>query len=86
MKDPHLMSMSLHQGLNRHSPEKHSFILTRIKTGQWEIATTPLYKELINVISHIWRHTADSSEMLKRGPVALKPYTQFQVTKGNWEI
>lgn len=84
MKDPHLMSMSLHQGLNTDSFEKHSFILAgKKKSGWWEIATTPLYKELTNVISNIWRYISGSSEMLKMGPVVLKPYTQFQVTRGN---
>lgn len=77
MKDPHLMSMSLHQSLNRHSSEKHYFILTGKKNRWWEIATTPLYKELTNIISNIWSYISDSSEMLKMGSAALKSYTQF---------
>lgn len=32
MKDPHLISMSLNQSLNRHSSEKYYFILTGKKT------------------------------------------------------
>lgn len=81
------MSMGLHQGLNRHTSEKHYFILTGKKIGWWEIVTTPLfYKEMTNVTSNIWRYISDSSEMLKMGCVALKPYTQFWVTRDNWEV
>lgn len=72
MKDSHLMSMGLHQDLNGHSSVKHHLILAK-KTR--EISTTPVYTELISIILDTWGCISDSLEMLKMGPVELKPYT-----------